>query len=616
MVTETGLHVEITADIAQFDAKLKAVKNRLEQTSIAFNPLNTAFATTYMESEKAKNALARLERETQRAQKAIKTTGTSVAATAAQLIKFGQASGKPTQNVANLTAQINDIGVMLQAGQSPFMLAIQQGTQMNQVLDNLGTTGTARLKAVGEAIVAAIKPANLLTVAVIAGGAALFQWGQRAFAANKETTEFKDSLDSLNDITSSANAAIDILKMSTYELAAAYGLAGERVQELAKLELELIEARASRAFFETVVALDEISRAYSGALRSGRDYRNAMARIEDQIGLTDDAARAFAGALKDTINAESTEEQIKAFQRLQDILELNNIEISELPPEIQEALTKMVQLEQATINVNAALARAAEAGANLATSLPSTPFSGDISDLFDPQGNVILPGATTDEKDGGKADDPLATDLQALQDSLKSAEELQIEAFNRQQALLEEALAKKKLTEEEYFMWRERAQGEHQAAMTQIDAYAYGNNVDKLAAFMGDAASVLAEGNEDMLKISRAFAAAQALISTLQGAAKELEKGTFGFAQAAAVIAKGMSFITAINGVTAGSASAGTAAAADTTGTTSAGTAAATTSAQVAIQLSGGDMFSRDQVISLINSINEAVEDGAELRLV
>jgi len=33
------------------------------------------------------------------------------------------------------------------------------------------------------------------------------------------------------------------------------------------------------------------------------------------------------------------------------------------------------------------------------------------------------------------------------------------------------------------------------------------------------------------------------------------------------------------------------------------------------INLSGGDMFSRDQVVSLINSINEAMEDGARLRI-
>jgi len=43
--------------------------------------------------------------------------------------------------------------------------------------------------------------------------------------------------------------------------------------------------------------------------------------------------------------------------------------------------------------------------------------------------------------------------------------------------------------------------------------------------------------------------------------------------------------------------------------------AAPTVSRNVAIQLSGGDVFSRDQVVGLINQINEAVEDGAVVRL-
>ena len=38
-------------------------------------------------------------------------------------------------------------------------------------------------------------------------------------------------------------------------------------------------------------------------------------------------------------------------------------------------------------------------------------------------------------------------------------------------------------------------------------------------------------------------------MSTYKGAAKELEKGTFGFAAAAAVIAKGLSFVAAIRSV-------------------------------------------------------------------
>lgn len=61
--------------------------------------------------------------------------------------------------------------------------------------------------------------------------------------------------------------------------------------------------------------------------------------------------------------------------------------------------------------------------------------------------------------------------------------------------------------------------------------------------------------------------------------------------------------------------------AAGAAGVASAGAGAATAagggrSQQVALQLTGGDLFSRDQVLQLINAINESVEDGAIVRLV
>jgi hypothetical protein len=76
----------------------------------------------------------------------------------------------------------------------------------------------------------------------------------------------------------------------------------------------------------------------------------------------------------------------------------------------------------------------------------------------------------------------------------------------------------------------------------------------------------MGQTNKKALKLSQAFAAAEALISTYKGAAKEMEKGVLGFTTAAAVIAKGIGFVAAIKNVSAsgggGGASAGGASAA------------------------------------------------------
>ncbi len=76
--------------------------------------------------------------------------------------------------VANLASQFNDIGVMLASGQSPLILAIQQGTQISQVIGPMGAAGAA--KALGSAFMSMISPVSLLTIGFIAAGAATVQW--------------------------------------------------------------------------------------------------------------------------------------------------------------------------------------------------------------------------------------------------------------------------------------------------------------------------------------------------------------------------------------------------------------------------------------------------------
>ena len=46
--------------------------------------------------------------------------------------------------MGNLVSQGNDVLVMLAAGQNPFQLAIQQGTQITQVIGPLGAAGAFR----------------------------------------------------------------------------------------------------------------------------------------------------------------------------------------------------------------------------------------------------------------------------------------------------------------------------------------------------------------------------------------------------------------------------------------------------------------------------------------
>lgn len=147
---------------------------------------------------------------------------------------------------------------------------------------------------------------------------------------------------------------------------------------------------------------------------------------------------------------------------------------------------------------------------------------------------------------GGGGADPMTARLESLQEALATESEIVQAWYDESLETLTTAMERQMLTEEEYRQLRERLEKEHQERMAGIkDA---GNKMSLESALSGGAEVLNAMGafNKKALKIASVFAAGEALISTYKGAAKELEKGVFGFATAAAVIAKGLAFVGAI----------------------------------------------------------------------
>ncbi|MGD9863583.1 MAG: phage tail length tape measure family protein, partial [Pseudodonghicola sp.] len=112
----------------------------------------------------------------------------------ALLNQYGVSTNMATGATANLFAQWNDIGIMMAAGQNPLQLAMQQGTQVSQVLMQLGG-GKAALRAIGTSFMAMLNPISLATIGIIAFGAAGVQW---LASLGEETRTFDDDLKYLN----------------------------------------------------------------------------------------------------------------------------------------------------------------------------------------------------------------------------------------------------------------------------------------------------------------------------------------------------------------------------------------------------------------------------------
>lgn len=234
---------------------------------------------------------------------------------------------------------------------------------------------------------------------------------------------------------------------------------------------------------------------------------------------------------------------------------------------------------------------------------------------------VNAPAVGSGTSGAGAAANPIVAQIEQLQNALMTQEEMQIASFERQQETLNAALEQRLLTQQEYNALMEDAQAQHAERMAGISVYKYGDTLAKTSQFLGDMASALQSGNDKMLRIAKLFGAAEALVNAFRAYNQVVADPTLPwFAKipaAVSVLGAGLGMVNAIKGVSSGGGGSAAGGAVGAAGAAAgAAPAAPAVSRNVAISLQGGDMFSRDQVINLINNINEAVEDGAIVRLV
>lgn len=240
--------------------------------------------------------------------------------------------------------------------------------------------------------------------------------------------------------------------------------------------------------------------------------------------------------------------------------------------------------------------------------ISTAPSVSPVADIPTPS----IPGKDDDDKaipglgGAGAVTDQLAARLEALQQGLATEEEVLAEWRETSMQTLDDALARKLLTEEEYLEARTRMEEEFADRSAQIEKMRGANNAKIVADGMNDILSAAATGNQKIMRVQKIYAAGMAWIDTLQGAARELRKGTFGFASAAAVIAKGVGFVSAIKGVSdsgyGGGASGGSA--------VSSAAEVARPVQNVQIDLVGATAAQVDQYQTFADTLNEAARQG------
>lgn len=584
--------------------------------------------------------------------------------------KLSNVSGQTRAQIQNTSFQLQDIAVQLQGGTKASTVFAQQ---LPQLLGGFGALGAVLGVVAGVGIPAVAFALSSLSDDVEGSEEAIdnfvgslntatnaFNFARRPVSDLRE--EFGDFADEIRDASMlAARAALSI---------GLDGLAGavkEIEAPLANVQQKLAEYRQVVQNANTAQAtLGERTELNAAAFDEQDDkVSNAISALSDaaaQIGMTSAEATKLSIELNKLSEAEAMEDVANQSAVVLGLFKDIFPETEKIPLEVANIVTELeavLRAARAGANASAELKTELQGGRDAARELADemafiaslSPevqarmvVSGVESGAIPPEALADLPQSDADkamekilerrrklarqkefDASGGQQADPLEGELDRLKDSLLTQEELELASHNRRQDILREALEKKYLDKVEFDALTEEEAARHNEAMEQLDRQRQQAALQGFSGMFGDLASLMQSSNDKLFKIGKAAAIAEAVVNGYSSAVSAWEKGMkiggppVAAAFAGASLAKTGALISSIKSTSSSGAGGGASGAVGGASATSGAVAAQTapqTSNQVAISLTGGDMFSRDQVIQLINGINDAVDDGAQIRLV
>ena len=550
---------------------------------------------------KGEAALESFAREGKRAEAATDSLGKTAgrgakgaAGLATATRSAGKASGVFGRQVQNASFQVGDFAVQMAGGQKASLALAQQ---LPQLLGGFGVLGA------------------LIGAAVAIGGALVPVFMNMFDAA----TTLDDAMENLDASAKDVNAVMKILTTTAEDLADKYGLAATRIRQFALAEAEIVASQAARRMADSVDILGDLIGKYELAAVEGRNFqasqeanRSALGKLYKDFGLTGAAAEEFSDALSRAGSAEGVGAQEVELANVLRLLEQNNIELDSIPEALQEAIREMILLGRETAETQrlTELLAAEAAGVTIG--------NGTLLDF-----NNLLPPKELDKaRDAAGPKDrtaeTFARELEALQDSLRTKDQVVEDWYNDSQATLANRRAMEILGEEGHRAALLSVEQEYQERMKALADAAAAARLQSVAGAFGDMASLMQSSNKKLFAIGKASAIAEAVVNGYSAAVKAWDKGmdiggpAVAAAFTAASLARTGSLISSINSTSVGGGAGSTG-----SGGAAAPPAAANTSPRVALTLVGDDnsTFTGKQVRSLINAINEETENGAIVRL-
>jgi len=493
-----------------------------------------------------------------------------------QVVDDAQRAGKGVRDssalaaggVANLAAQFNDIGVMLAAGQSPLILAIQQGTQISQVIGPMGAAGAAR--ALKEAFLSLLSPVTFLTIGSIAAGAALIQWmmnlGDASESADVAIAKQAGSLDSVRSQIQDLQGVTDTYARAITGTAESQSIASDSI--VANSEREF---NAKKKLLELELKRQQIliNTSQLELQKLGKDLREEIAKGTVGVGVANDVAGGFSDPKIGQFVRSPAQDNL--LQRTQEL-----IETSPLADKMKELQVNIELAEIATAGLEEALG--VTFGESVAVSI----------------GNVGDNAKSTKESFGAFLD--LVNEGQGVFEATRTP----FEILGAELGRLDQLLAMGVISWDTYHR-----------AVNRATMGAASDTLGSLSQITG----ALAGAFQD----NKAIAAANIVVNTAQGITKALaEGGPFGFPIAAAIGIAGAAQLATVLSAQPGSASMGPSAGGAAPAAASAAPAASAPSQRTLVLDVHGNYFGPETIESIAAGLTDLLRDngGGDLRVV
>lgn len=398
-----GLAPDIhAAQLARLEAEYESTKASLDPFNIALEKQNRAmeelrakYDPIYVATKRYDAAVAELNGETARAAMSDEARAQALARLKNQLeltkVSMGTMGATAQQagfHSTNLFFQFQDISTMLASGQSPFVLAMQQGPQIVGIFKQMEASGVSLGGGLKSALLSLVSPMSLLVVGGIAAGAALAYWAVSAFGAKEEAKSLEDVVDQLNSAQSRLDQSTDILGMSVNDLTQKYGEQADEVLRAAESMRELARAQGAQALSGALAdvkgALDGFTQRAGSAFRSGTMLSDAIGSIAGRLNVTRAQAVEFERQFRALETAGDLEGQVEALRRIESLMAEASVNAADLPPELVSALQQLNELVIASGELSGGLGDAASNAAKMSAAISSaraslSGMSGDVA---------------------------------------------------------------------------------------------------------------------------------------------------------------------------------------------------------------------------------------------